>query len=111
VVAGVGNIYADEALFVARLHPQRCACDLTRAEADRLRKAIAVVLNRAIEQRGSTIRDYIGGSGLAGGYQKEFRVYGRTGDLCERCQTPIASLRIGGRTSHYCPGCQLTADR
>jgi formamidopyrimidine-DNA glycosylase len=106
VVAGVGNIYADESLHVAKLHPKRKACDLTRAEAERLRKAIATVLSRAIEKRGSTIRNYIGGSGLEGGYQEEFRVYGRKGDPCPRCKSPIASLRVGGRASHYCPCCQ-----
>jgi formamidopyrimidine-DNA glycosylase len=106
VVAGVGNIYADEALFQARLHPARRACDLDRAEAGRLRKAITAVLTRAIEARGSTIRDYIGGSGLRGGYQDEFRVYGRTGEPCPRCGTPIASTRLAGRSTHYCPECQ-----
>jgi formamidopyrimidine-DNA glycosylase len=109
VVAGVGNIYGDEVLFHARLHPARRACDLDRAEADRLRKAIATVLNRAIDCRGSTIRDYVGGSGLAGGYQDEFRVYGRKGQPCPRCATPIAALRLGGRSTHYCPSCQPSA--
>ena len=106
IVAGVGNIYADEALFVARLHPERRACDLKRAEADRLRKAVADVLTTAIEKRGSTIRDYVGGSGLAGGYQDEFRAYGRKGEPCMRCQTPIALLHVAGRSAHYCPKCQ-----
>ncbi len=109
VAAGVGNIYADEALFRARLHPARRACDLTPAEADRLRKAIVAVLNIAIERRGSTIRDYVGGSGLAGGYQDEFRVYGRKGQPCPRCNTPITSVRLAGRASHYCPSCQPSA--
>ena len=80
MVAGVGNIYADETLYEARMNPGRQADSLTSHEADRLRRAIAAVLDRAINKRGSTIRDYIGGSGLKGGYQKEFRVYGRTGD-------------------------------
>lgn len=106
VVAGVGNIYADEALFVSRLHPTRRACDLKPAEADRLREAIAAVLTDAIEHRGSTIRNYVGGSGLAGGYQDEFRAYGRTGLPCSRCGTPITLLRVGGRSSHFCPKCQ-----
>lgn len=106
VVAGVGNIYADESLFVARIHPLRPACDLTMAEADRLREALVSVLKQAIKRRGSTIRDYIGGSGLRGGYQEEFRVYGRKGEGCLRCQTPLAVLRISGRSSHYCPHCQ-----
>jgi formamidopyrimidine-DNA glycosylase len=106
VVAGVGNIYADEALFIARLHPARRGCDLTAAEADRLRKDVAKVLTTAIEKRGSTIRNYVGGSGLAGGYQDEFLVYGRKGQSCPRCGTPIAHLRLTGRSAHYCPKCQ-----
>jgi formamidopyrimidine-DNA glycosylase len=106
VVAGVGNIYANESLFVARIHPQKRACDLERAEADRLRKAIATVLTHAIARRGSTIRNYVGGDGLAGGYQDEFRVYGRKGEPCPRCGTTLVSLRTGGRASHYCPACQ-----
>jgi formamidopyrimidine-DNA glycosylase len=110
VVAGVGNIYADEALFQARLHPARRACDLSSAEADRLRKAIVTVLHTAIERRGSTIRDYVGGSGLAGGYQDEFRVYGRTDEPCPRCKTPIVCIRLAGRSSHYCPRCQAVED-
>jgi formamidopyrimidine-DNA glycosylase len=111
VVAGVGNIYADEALFHARLHPARRGGDLTRAEADRLRKSVVVVLTTAIEHRGSTIRDYVGGNGQAGGYQDEFRVYGRTGQPCPRCATPIASVRLAGRSSHYCPRCQESGVR
>jgi formamidopyrimidine-DNA glycosylase len=101
MVAGVGNIYADESLFEARLHPTRIAAGLSAAEAERLRKAIATVLRRAIERRGSSIRDYRGG-----GYQDEFRVYGRTGQRCRRCRTPIERLRLAGRSTHYCPHCQ-----
>jgi formamidopyrimidine-DNA glycosylase len=113
VVAGVGNIYADESLFESRLHPSRRACDLTDSECDRLRKAVASVLRRAIERRGSSIRNYVGGSGLQGAYQKEFRVYGRTGEACPRCGHAIACLRLAGRSSHYCPMCQrnTTAER
>jgi formamidopyrimidine-DNA glycosylase len=106
VVAGVGNIYADEALFRAGLHPGRLARDLDPAEADRLRRAVAEVLGEAIERRGSTIRDYVGGSGLRGGFQEEFRVYGRTGAPCPRCRSPIACVRLAGRSSHFCPRCQ-----
>ncbi len=106
VVAGVGNIYADEALHRAGLHPQRRGRAATDAETDRLRRAIAAVMARAIEHRGSTIRDYVGGSGLRGGYQDEFRVYGRAGDPCPDCGTPIEVVRVAGRSSHYCPSCQ-----
>jgi formamidopyrimidine-DNA glycosylase len=110
VVAGVGNIYSDEILFQARLRPDRTARDLTRAEADRLRRSVAAVLRRAIEKRGSSIRDYIGGSGLRGGYQDEFRVYGRSGEPCRRCRTLIEVTRLGGRSTHYCPQCQPGSD-
>jgi formamidopyrimidine-DNA glycosylase len=106
IVAGVGNIYADEALHLARLHPERRGSSLTPAEADRLRDAITNVLTRAIEQRGSTIRDYVGGSGLGGGYQSEHRVYGRVGEACPVCAATIEVVRVAGRSSHYCPECQ-----
>ena len=82
VVAGVGNIYADEALFQARLYPGLRGLDVAATSADRLRWAIATVLQRAIEKSGSTIRDYVDGSGRKGGYQEEFLVYGRTGQPC-----------------------------
>jgi formamidopyrimidine-DNA glycosylase len=105
-VAGVGNIYADEACFRAGLHPAREGHSLTPGECDRLREAIRAVLTRAIESRGSTIRDYVGGSGLRGGFQNEFAVYGRTGDPCRACGAPVACVRLAGRASHYCPACQ-----
>jgi formamidopyrimidine-DNA glycosylase len=111
VVAGVGNIYADESLFQAKLPPTRPGRATTPAEADRLRKAIVTVLTRAIERRGSSIRTYVGGSGLKGSYQDEFRVYGRTGKPCPRCDTPVARARLAGRSTHYCPHCQGFATR
>jgi formamidopyrimidine-DNA glycosylase len=106
VVAGVGNIYADEALFEARLHPARPGQSTARAEAERLRRAIIKVLERAIAKKGSTIRDYLDGDGQSGGYQREFRVYQRTGAPCSRCRTPIAQIRLAGRSTHFCPQCQ-----
>src|SRR5205085_11925637 len=81
---------------------------LTRAEADRLRQAVTAVLTRAIGRRGSTIRDYVGGSGLRGEFQNELRVYGRAGQPCPRCGTPVERVRLAGRSSHYCPRCQKT---
>lgn len=106
VLAGVGNIYADEACSLSKLHPKRRGTSLNLGEADRLREAIEVVLKKAISRRGSTIRDYIGGSGLQGGFQNEFRVYGRTGEPCFTCSVPIECIRLSGRASHYCPKCQ-----
>jgi formamidopyrimidine-DNA glycosylase len=111
VVAGVGNIYADESLFLARLHPGRKGKSLTGEECDRLRDAIETVLTRAIESRGSTIRDYVGGSGLRGGFQNEFAVYGRTGDPCRECRSAIKCVRLAGRASHFCPTCQRISPR
>jgi formamidopyrimidine-DNA glycosylase len=107
VIAGVGNIYADESLFEARLHPARRGRELHPREADRLRRALVKVLVRAIDRNGSTIRDYVRGSGDEGGYQNEFRVYGRTGQPCGRCGTPIHRLRMAGRSTHFCPRCQV----
>jgi formamidopyrimidine-DNA glycosylase len=109
VVAGVGNIYADEVLFRAKLHPRRPGKTLTAEECDRLREAIAAVLTRAIETRGSTIRDYVGGSGLRGGFQNEFAVYGRTGQPCPACGGAIRAIRLAGRSSHFCGSCQPSA--
>jgi formamidopyrimidine-DNA glycosylase len=106
VVAGVGNIYADESLFEARLHPAQLACDLDDVEADRLRRAVATVLRRAIGRRGASIRTYVRGSGVQGEYQKEFRVYNRAGEPCPRCGAAIERCRLAGRASHFCPTCQ-----
>jgi formamidopyrimidine-DNA glycosylase len=106
VVAGVGNIYADESLFEAKLHPARPASGLSAAETARLCKTVAVVLHRAIDRRGTTIRDYVDGNGARGGYQEEFRAYGRAGAPCRRCRTPIVRVRLAGRSTHYCPNCQ-----
>jgi formamidopyrimidine-DNA glycosylase len=106
VVAGVGNIYADESCFAARLHPARLAHSLTAREVRRLAEAIPAVLNMAIDKRGSSIRDYIGGSGLRGEFQDEFRVYGRTGLPCLRCGKEICQIRLAGRATHFCPRCQ-----
>ncbi|QDU23216.1 bifunctional DNA-formamidopyrimidine glycosylase/DNA-(apurinic or apyrimidinic site) lyase [Urbifossiella limnaea] len=106
VVAGVGNIYADEACCRAGLHPARKGDSLTPAECDALRVAVEAVLTTAIAARGSTIRDYVGGSGLGGGFQLEHRVYGRTGEPCLTCGAAIERVVLAGRSSHYCPKCQ-----
>jgi formamidopyrimidine-DNA glycosylase len=106
VVAGLGNIYADEALFEAKLAPRRAGRRVTRAEARRLRLAIGTVLDRAIAKNGSTIRDFFFGDGEPGGYQSEFRVYQQTGRPCPRCRTPIKRIHLAGRSTHFCPRCQ-----
>jgi formamidopyrimidine-DNA glycosylase len=106
VVAGVGNIYADESLFEAKLNPSILGKDLPSPKAQSLRRAVVAVLERAINCHGSSIRNYVGGSGLEGEYQNEFRAYGRTGEPCPRCRTPIERVVLAGRATHFCPRCQ-----
>ena len=111
VVAGVGNIYADEALHAARLVPMQTGVETTRPQANRLRSAIVAVLENAIAARGSTIRNYVGGSGLEGGFQHQLSVYGRAGEPCARCRTAVRCIRLAGRATHFCPKCQTIARR
>ena len=106
VVAGLGNIYADEALWRARVNPLQPAESLTRDEVGRLHRAIRAALRTGIERQGSTLRDYARPDGSAGGMQEEFRVYGRDGLPCPRCGTPITKTRVAGRGTWYCPRCQ-----
>jgi formamidopyrimidine-DNA glycosylase len=107
-LAGLGNIYADEALFAARLHPMRKADSLTADEEARLYAAIRTVLKQAVTSRGTTLDDggYTDANGQAGGYQDRIVVYGRGGEPCLRCATPIERIVIGGRSAHFCPHCQ-----
>jgi formamidopyrimidine-DNA glycosylase len=106
VVAGLGNIYADEALWRARLSPLRPANGLDADEVGRLQRAIRAALRTGIERQGSTLRDYATPDGSAGSMQDEFRVYGQEGEPCPRCGTQIAKGRVGGRGTWYCPRCQ-----
>jgi formamidopyrimidine-DNA glycosylase len=105
-LAGLGNIYVDEALWRARLHPLRPAGELTGREVRRLHPAIRAALAVGIERQGSTLRDYRLPNGESGRMQHEFKVYGRADEPCERCGTPIAKTRVGGRGTWYCPRCQ-----
>jgi len=106
VLAGVGNIYADEALFLAGIRPRRRASRVTRRELERLVDAIHAVLARSIETGGSSISDYVAPDGSDGGYQDERRVYARTGEPCRKCGATIRRIVIGQRSAHYCPACQ-----
>jgi formamidopyrimidine-DNA glycosylase len=107
VFAGVGNIYADEALWWARLHPLRPCHDVSRDELVALVKAIRRALRLGIARQGATLRDYRGADGAEGAMQSEFRVYGRAGKPCPRCGHPIEKTRVAGRGTWYCPDCQL----
>ena len=106
-VAGIGNIYADEALWRARIHPLTAARDLTQDELRALHRAIRRALEAGIARQGSTLRDYALPDGSTGAMQDEFKVYGRTGEPCDRCGTPIEKIRAAGRGTWYCPRCQL----
>jgi formamidopyrimidine-DNA glycosylase len=104
--AGIGNIYADEALWRAKIHPLRAAGSLDDDEIARLRKAIRAALEMGIARQGATLRDYRDPEGRRGRMQDEFKVYGRAGQPCPRCGTPIEKTRAGGRGTWYCPHCQ-----
>jgi formamidopyrimidine-DNA glycosylase len=106
VVAGIGNIYADESLFKAGIHPKTKAGAITLPKAKRLAQSIQSVLHSAIEAGGSTVRDYTNSEGVNGNYQQRAYVYGRAGQLCRVCSMAIERIKIGGRSSHFCPGCQ-----
>jgi formamidopyrimidine-DNA glycosylase len=103
---GVGNIYADEALFHAGIRPSRHAGRLTRAELTRLRAALDKVLSEAIQLGGSSVSDYVDADGVAGFFQLHHHVYSRTGQPCRICGIPIKRIVIGGRSTHFCPTCQ-----
>lgn len=106
IIAGIGNIYADEALFYARLHPLRPANTLTPEEIAALHAAIQKVLRLGIEREGASITNYIKPNGEMGDMQNAVAVFRRTGQLCPRCGSEIQRIVVGGRSTHFCPGCQ-----
>lgn len=106
LLRGVGNIYADESLFRAGLRPRRRASSITREQLGKLFLAVREVLTEAIALGGSSISDYVGAEGEEGFFQLQHRVYGREGEPCLICKTPIKRVVIAGRSSHYCPRCQ-----
>lgn len=106
VLAGVGNIYADEALFAAGIRPTRPAGKLKKSEVENLASEIRQLLSRAVRSGGSTINDYLKPDGELGGFQDFHRVYGKGGEPCPVCEKPICRKIIGGRSSHYCSACQ-----
>ena len=105
-IAGIGNIYADEALWRARIHPRRPAGELDAPEIAHLHRAVRAALRRGVELNGSTLRDYVTPDGEGGGMQHEFHVYGRLGEPCDRCGRPIERIVVGGRGTWLCPRCQ-----
>jgi formamidopyrimidine-DNA glycosylase len=106
VIAGIGNIYADEMLFDARIHPETPALSLGKKVVERLYDSMKQILTLAIAEKGSTLQDYRDAEGKAGNFQFFHKVYDRKGEPCVVCATPVRMTRIGGRSSHFCPKCQ-----
>lgn len=106
VVVGIGNIYVDESLFRSGIHPERKASSLTVEEIKRLHAEIIATLSEAVEKGGSTIRSYVNSQGQIGMFQLELNVYGRKGETCKVCDTPLEKLVVAGRGTHICPSCQ-----
>lgn len=106
VLAGLGNIYVDEMLFTARVHPMTRGCDLDTAAVRRLVGVMRRLLQKAIEAGGSSLRDYVDGDGQQGRFQVDHRVYGRDGETCTRCKQTLAKLIVAGRTTVFCERCQ-----
>lgn len=106
LVAGVGNIYADEALFLAQIHPQRLSRQLHSPQIAQLRHHLIQVLHTSIQNRGTTFSAYRDASGINGNYQGQAWVYGREGQPCRVCSTPVERIKLAGRSAHFCPQCQ-----
>ncbi len=106
VVVGVGNIYANEALFEAGIDPRRAAGRISAERYQRLAEIIRTVLERAIRQGGTTLKDFVGGDGKPGYFQQELQVYGRGGEPCRQCESELKEVKIGQRATVFCPECQ-----
>jgi formamidopyrimidine-DNA glycosylase len=106
VLRGVGNIYADESLWRAKIHPIRRGAELSKKQVQTLRRVLQDVLRKAILARGSSISDFLDAEGEPGEYQRHHRVYGREGKRCYRCGAAIRRVIVAGRSSHFCPKCQ-----
>lgn len=111
IIAGIGNIYADEILFDARVHPETPASSLRRADLDRLRASMLRVLGKAVEAGGSTLRDYVDADGRAGEFQFDHKVYDREGEPCAGCSGRVKRIVVAGRGTYFCPRCQRKSGR
>ena len=106
VIAGVGNIYADEALWRAKIHPETRIKDFSNVDFENLHESIRFVMNKSIEKGGSTDRNYVNADGSRGNYLEYAAVYHKNGQPCKRCGTEISKIRVGGRGTHFCENCQ-----
>ena len=105
-VVGVGNIYASESLFLAGINPKRKAGKASLERYERLATAIKKILKQSIKQGGTTLRDFVNGDGKPGYFQQQLNVYGRAGQPCKKCKSTIKEIKLGQRSSFYCPNCQ-----
>jgi formamidopyrimidine-DNA glycosylase len=106
IIAGIGNIYADEILFDSRIHPETSVAALSKKNVGRLWESTRKILTLAIDAKGSSLRDYVDAEGKSGSFQFSHKVYGREGQPCTNCGCPIKRIRVGGRGTYFCPGCQ-----
>jgi formamidopyrimidine-DNA glycosylase len=106
IIGGLGNIYVDESLYLAGIHPERTGDSLNREEIEHLFVAINHVIDDALSHHGTTIRDYLDSIGREGGHQHHLQVYGRKGEPCQICGSAIQRIEVGGRGTHFCPNCQ-----
>lgn len=106
LLVGLGNIYVDEALFRAGIYPERLASTLNQEEISLLHREIVATLDEAVKKGGSTIRSYVNSQGEIGMFQLELYAYGRKGEPCKKCRTPLEKITVGGRGTHFCPTCQ-----
>lgn len=106
IVTGLGNIYVDEVLFRSKIHPERRAKSLNDQEISLLRKQAAATLTEAIEAGGSSVNSYMNSHGESGTYQERLYVYGKKGEACNHCGTPLEKIKLAGRGTHFCPECQ-----
>ncbi len=105
-IAGIGNIYADEALYLAGIHPAANCLSLRQEQLKRLYHSLQTVLNQAIESGGSSFRDYVNSLGTPGSFQYKFMVYGRKGEACKHCGAKLENIKVAGRSTVFCPYCQ-----
>ena len=106
IIVGIGNIYADEILFLSNINPLALCCDLTDMELEKIIINTKEVLERAIEKGGTTIRSYTSVDGVHGLFQQELYVHNKKGEKCKNCSTNIIKIKVGGRGTYYCPNCQ-----
>jgi formamidopyrimidine-DNA glycosylase len=106
MIAGMGNIYTDETLFLASIHPKRVSSGLSRERISRLYYAMLKILKKAIAARGSSVDNYVDARGAKGSFQNQHFVYGRNGEPCKKCGRPIKRIVLGGRSTHFCTHCQ-----